>query len=173
MLAADPPVFDLIAAPEHPVPLFVEWLCHAIDSGVPEPHAMTLSTIGSGRPSARVLILKDVTAGDAGWHFASSAASPKGVQLRANPVAALTFYWPTLGRQIRVEGAVTVDPSEVALADFLARSPEARAHLDSDDWRSWAVRADAVEFWQADPGRRHLRLRYTRSAAWTRELLRP
>ncbi|CAN5435313.1 pyridoxal 5'-phosphate synthase [soil metagenome] len=156
------------------MPLFVEWLCHAIDSGVPEPHAMTLSTVsGSGRPSARVLILRDVTADDAGWHFATSAASPKAVQLSTNPVAALAFYWPALGRQVRIEGTVTVDPPEVAEADFLARSPDARAHLDIDDWRSYAVRAEAVEFWQADPGRRHLRLRYARSADWTRMVLPP
>lgn len=186
------------------MPLFVEWLCHAIDSGAIEPHAMTLSTADtSGRPSARVLILKDVTPEDAVWHFASSAASGKGVQLEANPVAALTFYWPTVGRQVRIEGTVSPDPPAVSAADFLARSPGARALAGigrqsrplSDPaeiaaavtatiesranttvpahWRSYAVRADTVEFWQADPERRHQRLRYTRAADWSRTLLWP
>ena len=46
----------------------------------------------------------------------------------------------------------------------------AKAHHELDqspglvpaDWVSYAVRADTVEFWQADPGRRHRRLRYER-----------
>jgi pyridoxamine 5'-phosphate oxidase len=46
--------------------------------------------------------------------------------LTRNPVAALTFYWPELGRQVRVYGCVVTDPREVAAADFLARSPGSR-----------------------------------------------
>ncbi|WP_307786916.1 pyridoxine/pyridoxamine 5'-phosphate oxidase [Mycolicibacterium mengxianglii] len=192
--------FDPARVPDDPVALFDEWFCHAVDSGVPEPHAMTLATAdAAGRPSARVLILKDVGP-DASWHFASSAASRKGRELTANPVAALTFYWPALGRQVRVEGPVLVDPPEVSAADFLARSPTARAlatagtqsapYTDAAEvtaalagvrdtdvapahWRSYAVHAEAVEFWQSDPDRRHLRLCYRRSPDWTRTLLWP
>lgn len=199
MLAAAVGVFDPARAPDDPVSLFHEWFGHAVDSGAPEPHAMTLSTADSaGRPSARVLILKDLS-DDGCWHFTSSAAGGKGRDLAANPVAALTFYWPSVGRQIRIEGTVTADPDEVAASDFLARSPTARAvaasgtqsapYRDSreltaavaaadteavpPDWRSYAVRADSVEFWQADPGRLHTRLRYLRSDGWARELLWP
>jgi pyridoxamine 5'-phosphate oxidase len=47
--------------PADPLELFVSWLHDAIDAGVSEPHAMTLSTVDDeGAPDARVLILKDL-----------------------------------------------------------------------------------------------------------------
>ena len=40
-------------APETPHLLFWQWLEFAVESGVPEPHAMTLSTVGEhGYPDA-------------------------------------------------------------------------------------------------------------------------
>lgn len=97
------PEFDPRTAPGTPVELFTEWLLHALDSGVREPHAMTLSTAGAdGNPTARTLILKDVSA--QGWQFASDADSAKGRDLADRPFAALTFYWPQSARQVRVRG---------------------------------------------------------------------
>lgn len=129
VLVGAAPEFDPAQAPDDPVELFVEWLLHAVDSGVAEPHAMTLSTVHAGgdraRPGARVLILKDVDA--AGWHFAVSSASRKGAELARNPAVALTFYWAALGRQIRIEGVALPDPPEVTAADFQARSEGTRA----------------------------------------------
>jgi pyridoxamine 5'-phosphate oxidase len=126
VLKGDPPSFDPAAVPNDPAELFIEWLTSAVQAGVREPHAMTVSTIGSsGRPDGRVLILKDVDAD--GWHFAISSVSQKGADLAAHPVAALTFYWPELVRQIRVSGPVIADPPAVSTADFLARSDGSRA----------------------------------------------
>ncbi|HEX8510049.1 MAG TPA: pyridoxal 5'-phosphate synthase [Propionibacteriaceae bacterium] len=120
------PTFDISAAPEEPVALFLDWLRHAIDAGVPEPHAVTLSTLDEhDAPDARVLILKDIDR--TGWYFASSARSAKGVQLAQHPQAALSSYWPLLGRQIRVRGVVRDAGSKAADVDFLARSLDARA----------------------------------------------
>ncbi len=113
-------------APDTPHALFWQWLQFAVESGVPEPHAMTLSTIGAdGHPDARVLILKDLDA--RGWHFASDATSPKGRQLARNAGAALTFYWPRLGRQVRLRGTATPLGEEAGREDFLARSLPSRA----------------------------------------------
>ena len=68
---------------------------------------MTLSTVDpAGRPSARVLILRFQEAGC--WAFASGSGSRKGKELANTPWAALTFYWPALGRQVRVRGPVAV-----------------------------------------------------------------
>ncbi|MEU0697859.1 pyridoxal 5'-phosphate synthase [Streptomyces niveus] len=120
------PAFDPSATPSEPVGLFTAWLSEALAAGVREPHAMTLSTVDeAGDPQARVLILKNVDA--SGWQFAVHGASPKGRQVAARPSAALTFYWPLQGRQIRVRGAVTPESAERSAADFLARSPGARA----------------------------------------------
>lgn len=97
VLAGTSSTFDPASAPEDPVELFTAWFTHAVSAGVAEPQSMTVSTVDEySRPSARVLILKDVD--EAGWHFAVSAVSRKGRELDANPVAALTFYWTQLGR---------------------------------------------------------------------------
>ncbi|MCX4743806.1 pyridoxine/pyridoxamine 5'-phosphate oxidase [Streptomyces antibioticus] len=199
--------FDPAEAPPEPAELFLNWLREAVAAGVPDAHAMTLSTVGEdGGPDARVLILKNVDAD--GWQFAVHAGSPKGRQLAARPSAALTFYWPLLGRQVRVRGAVEPASPEQSAADLLARAPSARAevllgrqsdHLENAEERAAALRtaltrieADPelvspewtlqnlvplrIEFWQADKGRLHDRLRYERPdrhTAWERHLLWP
>lgn len=77
VLKGQAPEFDQCNAPDDPAALFAEWFVLAVEAEVCEPHAMTLSTVDeSGRPSAWVLILKDVDA--AGWHFAVNAGSRKG-----------------------------------------------------------------------------------------------
>lgn len=118
--------FEPDAAPADPRDLFLEWLDIAIAHDVPEPHAMTLSTVDAdGLPDARVLILKNVD--EDGFHFAISAASRKGRQLATRPQAALTFYWHKLARQIRVRGRVRDLGEEAGAADFTARPVGSRA----------------------------------------------
>lgn len=118
--------FDLDDLPGDPAELFRRWLQDAIDDGVIEPHAMTLSTIdAAGWPDARTLILKDLDA--AGWWFGTNADSAKGRQLAATPAAALNFYWPLVGRQIRVRGSVSIGSADAGAADFRARGTGARA----------------------------------------------
>lgn len=132
VLKGNPPRFDPAEAPTDPFDLATEWLTAAISAGVPEPHAMTLSTLDEdGAPDARILILKDLAA--EGLYFASSAMSQKGQQLATAPKAALTFYWPQLARQIRVRGPVQAAPPQNAQMDFLARSKSAQAiaHMGS------------------------------------------
>lgn len=117
---------DIDALPDDPVQLFARWLHEAVEEGVPEPHAMTLSTIDpKGAPDARTLILKDLD--DEGWWFATNAESAKGLQLSTRPMAALTFYWPLVARQIRVRGPVLTGSVELSAADFRSRGSSARA----------------------------------------------
>jgi pyridoxamine 5'-phosphate oxidase len=126
VLTGNAPMLDMGAVPADPVTLFVAWLQQAVDAGVPEPHAMTLSTTDAeGMPRARVLILKAVD--DRGWHFAVNSVSQKGRDLAAHPAAALTFYWPTLVRQIRIVGTVDNDGAQASAEDFLARPEGSRA----------------------------------------------
>jgi pyridoxamine 5'-phosphate oxidase len=124
-LAGPFPAFDPATVPDDPCDLFTTWLEAAIDAGIREPHAMTLSTVDTeGHPDARVLILKNLD--EAGWHFATTRTSPTGQQITANPRAALTFYWQPLGRQVRVSGTVADLGPAVRDADFLARPLGAR-----------------------------------------------
>ncbi|MEC0126569.1 pyridoxine/pyridoxamine 5'-phosphate oxidase [Paenibacillus pabuli] len=118
--------WDTEQLPGRPGELFLEWLRLAIDHEVKEPHAMTISTVDSeGFPDARVLILKDVV--DEAFYFASGSESRKGQQLGSNPHVALTFYWPALGRQIRIRGTAEDMGAEAGAADFRKRSAGARA----------------------------------------------
>ncbi|MEU8921242.1 pyridoxal 5'-phosphate synthase [Kitasatospora sp. NPDC048545] len=122
------PFFDHEAAAVEPGPLFVDWLATALDAGVLDPQAFTLSTVDAdGMPDARVLVLRDVDAAGTGWNFSAAADSPKGRQLADHPAAALTVYWPQLGRQVRVRGSVERAVDLVAAAEFATRSPAARA----------------------------------------------
>ena len=87
---------------------------------------MVLSTVDAqGAPDARVLILKNLD--QRGWHFATTDSGPKGRQIAGNPQVALTFYWPALGRQVRIRGVAARAEAQDCAADFLARPKGAKA----------------------------------------------
>lgn len=118
--------FNLNDVPKTPHELFLEWLQIAIRQEILEPHAMTLSTVDAqGQPDARVLILKNIDQN--GWCFATSSESQKGKQLAQESKAAITFYWPQLGKQVRIRGEVVRMEKEMSAADFLERNETARA----------------------------------------------
>ncbi|GAA5007094.1 pyridoxine/pyridoxamine 5'-phosphate oxidase [Streptomyces siamensis] len=120
------PGFAPDEAPEEPLPLFVSWFAEAVAAGQPEPHTMSLATADEeGLPDVRTVMLHGADAD--GWAFASHATSRKGRQLGTRPYAALGFYWPVQGRQIRLRGPVTAAPPEEGQADLHARSTGALA----------------------------------------------
>ncbi|MFI6857023.1 pyridoxal 5'-phosphate synthase [Streptomyces sp. NPDC050416] len=120
------PPFDPTTAPGTPLPLFTEWFTAAVAAGQTEPHTVSLATSDeSGLPDVRIVMLHG--ADETGWSFASHAGSRKGRHLGARPYAALCFYWPVLGRQVRVRGPVSSAPSEEAQGDLHARSTGALA----------------------------------------------
>lgn len=87
---------------------------------------MSLATADEdGLPDVRIVMLHGADAD--GWAFASHTTSRKGRQLATRPYAALEFYWPAQGRQIRLRGPVTVAPPEEGRADLHARSTGALA----------------------------------------------
>ena len=121
------PEFDWASAPDAPYELFLSWLRYALEIGVPEAHAATLSTVDAdGLPNARMLIVKDIT-DDCGFTFATSDESAKGRELTGNPHCALTFYWSPLARAVRVRGIAQRASAAESAQDFLARHPRARA----------------------------------------------
>lgn len=87
----------------NPIEQFEKWFREAVQSEVPEPNAMTLATVNeNGRPSARVILLKEVE--HQKFVFFTNYQSDKGRELENNPACALTFFWPELERQVRIEG---------------------------------------------------------------------
>jgi pyridoxamine 5'-phosphate oxidase len=113
-----------------PMEILGRWLKEAEEAGVPAPRAMSLATAtGDGRPSARLVSLKRLT--DDALIFTTALWTRKIGELRDNPHAATTFYWPALGRQVRVEGRAEI--AERALAEELfaerPRSHQLQAHV--------------------------------------------
>ena len=86
-----------------------------------EPTAMTLATVGAdGRPSARVVLLKD--ADEDGLVFYTNLDSRKGREALARPDVALLFWWGPLESQVRFEGRAERVSDEEADAYFATRA---------------------------------------------------
>jgi pyridoxamine 5'-phosphate oxidase len=138
----DLPEFD--APPPSPMPLAREWLRSAEEGGVSEPLSMTLATASpDGIVSARTVDVKSID--DDGLVFGTSDESRKGIELAANPSAALQVYWRETMQQLRFEGvAVRLSDAE-SDALFAARSPKSRA--------ATAVARQSRPFPEGDPER--------------------
>lgn len=103
-----------------PIRRFRHWFATAQRRGVPQPEAMALATVGeTGLPSVRFVLLKHFD--ENGFVFFTDGRSRKGRELRATPHAAATFYWTSLGRQVRLEGRVEQVEADVADAYWQTR----------------------------------------------------
>src|SRR6202034_400011 len=82
---------------------------------------MALATVGAdGMPNARMVLLKGFD--ERGFVFYTNQDSHKGHELAAAPKAALTFYWKSLQRQVRLRGGVEPVSQAEADAYFASRS---------------------------------------------------
>lgn len=105
---------------ENPFTLFDSWFKEAVNSGINEPSAMALSTVGTdGYPQSRIVLLKGYS--EEGFSFFTNYESQKGQALAVNPKASLLFFWPELQRQIRITGDVTKTSKEESDEYFQSR----------------------------------------------------
>jgi pyridoxamine 5'-phosphate oxidase len=108
------------AVDANPISFFGKWFDEAMAAEVREPNAMTLATATrDGIPSARIVLLKG--ADKNGFSFYSNYLSRKGKELAKNPSACLVFFWPELGRQVRIEGKILKLSKEESEAYFATR----------------------------------------------------
>lgn len=175
---------------DHPKDLFERWLDEAIRLQAPEPTAMSLSTVNkTGMPSSRIVLLKGFD--DDGVQFYTNYSSHKGQDLAQNPQACLLFFWPTLQRQIRIEGTVKKMSAKQSADYFHSRplasrisaiaspqsQPTTRVQLEQrtdelkaefgdnppcpDFWGGYYLQPERIEFWQGRTCRLHDRYLYT------------
>ncbi|MFM7196194.1 MAG: pyridoxamine 5'-phosphate oxidase [Bacteroidota bacterium] len=96
-----------------PMTQFSNWFSEAVNAEVNEPNAMHLATATpDGRPSGRVVLLKGLE--DGAFTFYTNFQSHKGKELEANPLCCLTFFWPELERQVRIEGTAARVADDIA-----------------------------------------------------------
>jgi pyridoxamine 5'-phosphate oxidase len=115
-----------------PLALFREWFAAAEKEEVNDPNGMALATATpDGRPSVRMVLLKDFD--ERGFVFYTNFESRKGIELIANPHAALLFHWKSLRRQIRLEGPTEEVSAAEADAYFASRARDSQIGAWSSD----------------------------------------
>jgi pyridoxamine 5'-phosphate oxidase len=136
--------------PGNPMSVLSRWLSQARDNAQqPNPNAMVLATVDAEqRPSARVVLCKDIQV-DAGFIvFYSNYLSRKGAELQSNPRAAAVFHWDHVHRQARIEGTVQRLSAADSDAYFASRPWQSRlgawASRQSEPVSSRGALAEAV-----------------------------
>ena len=181
------------AIPDEALGLLRSRLRRGARAGLEEPMAAVLATADArGRPSARVVLLKE--AGAAGLVFYTNLDSAKGRQIAQNPRAALCFYWDSFWEQVRVEGRLRrvgdaeadaywrTRPRDSQLGAWasvqsarlkdrrtlLARFSRFKRLFDGRPiprpahWAGFRLTADRIEFWKGRARRLHDRLVFER-----------
>jgi len=109
----------------NPFDEFAAWYADAQNGPVINPDIVALATsTHEGQPSVRMVFFRGMREG--GFSFFTNYESRKGVELEANPYAAMVFYWPHRGRQVRIEGAVERLSSTESDAYFQSRPFESQ-----------------------------------------------
>jgi len=108
-----------------PFVLFAEWYAEAQKEPPVNPDIVALaSATKDGRPSVRMVFYRGMREG--GFSFFTNYESRKGSEFQTNPYAAMTFYWPHLNRQVRIEGSVERLSAAESDAYFASRSFESQ-----------------------------------------------
>ncbi|MBC7863229.1 MAG: pyridoxamine 5'-phosphate oxidase [Bacteroidia bacterium] len=110
---------------KNPANQFDLWFKEAVKANANEPNAMVLSTVNEEhKPSARIVLLREY--GIDGFAFFTNFQSRKGMEIEKNPYGCLTFFWPELERQIRIEGKIIQHTKEASDTYFNSRPRTSR-----------------------------------------------
>ncbi|MFW5820138.1 MAG: pyridoxamine 5'-phosphate oxidase [Bacteroidota bacterium] len=116
-------VLNMKDLPEDPLSLFKVWMDDALKKDLPEPNAMSVSTVNSnGKPSSRTVLLKEFNS--EGLVFYTNYNSRKAKEISENPDVSVLIFWPELERQVRIEGHAA-KISEKDSDEYFASRPRA------------------------------------------------
>ena len=103
-----------------PIIQFKRWLEESLKAKLPEPNAMTLSTVDhDSKPHSRIVLLKGIE--KKGFIFYTNYRSDKGKEIEKNPNVSLCFLWKELERQVRIDGVAKKISSESSEEYFMSR----------------------------------------------------
>ena len=99
---------------DNPMQQFQNWFYEVEASEtVDETNAMSISSIGlDGFPKTRVVLLKKYY--EEGFIFYTNYDSEKGRAIAAHPEVCLSFFWPSMERQVIIKGLAERLPGEVS-----------------------------------------------------------
>lgn len=99
---------------DNPMQQFQTWFYEVEASEtVDETNAMSISSIGlDGFPKTRVVLLKKYY--EEGFIFYTNYDSEKGRAIAAHPEVCLSFFWPSMERQVIIKGLAERLPGEVS-----------------------------------------------------------
>ena len=173
---------------ENPFVLFTEWFNEIEKYGSErEPNAMSLSTVSSSSsPITRIVLLKKFS--ELGFVFFTNYDSRKGKNIRNNSNVCLSFYWPSMERQVIIQG-IANKISEQDSNEYFNSRPESsrvgaiisnqsevipsRKYIDDKlknfninnenmtkpkNWGGYNVVPGSIEFWQGRDNRLHDRI---------------
>lgn len=96
----------VLTNPDKPLSILNDWIKEAIDNNLIEANAMCISTVSQdGSPRSRMVLLKHITDSEIG--FFTNLESEKANDIKNNQNVAVTFFWPSLEKQVRILGKAT------------------------------------------------------------------
>ena len=179
--------------PKDPFDLFNNWFEDLEKYGKErENNAMSLSTVNEKNvPTTRVVLLKQFS--KKGFIFYTNYNSRKGNHIKNNPNVCVSFYWPSMERQVIINGKVSeiskiesdkyfnsrprssqlgaiisnqseIIPSRKYLEDKLSKIDSNNNDLiRPNNWGGYIIKPELFEFWQGRDSRLHDRIIFSKS----------
>ena len=158
---------------ENPLEQFATWFVDAEKTPtVEEPNAMTLSTVDTqGVPKARVVLLKEFT--QEGFVFYTNYTSGKAQAIAQNNKVCISFFWPSLERQIIITGMAVKISEEKSIAYFNKRPRESQLGAVVSDQSTSIDSREALEEKLLDLEKQYQTKPIVKPAHWGGYLIQP